>query len=107
MAALNEIEVVCERVENIKSEKTRIAEALLSSGFDVIPGNANFLMTAVSGGDHLLADRLAEHLFDQAGIVVNQTREAGLERFIRFSMSTRDNNDLLLHSLRTFVQNNS
>jgi len=104
VAALDDIDTITNRVEKIRSERTRVAESLLSSGFEVIPSSANFLMIALAGGDPLLADRLAEHLFDSAGIVVNQTREAGLERFIRFSLSTEDNNDLLLNSLHAFTQ---
>jgi len=106
VAALDDMETVSERIEQIKSEKTRLYDSLVSSGFEVIPSSANFLMVARTGGDHVLADKLAEHLFNQAGIVVNQTREAGLERFIRFSLSTKENNDLLLECLLTFAQNN-
>jgi len=104
LAALDNLKTVAEWVNVIKNERTRVANALEASGYDVIPSSTNFLMTAPIEGDHLLADKLAIHLFDHAGIIVNQTREAGLERFIRFSLSTVSNNDLLLNSLYHFAQ---
>jgi len=102
LAALGEIGTVEKRVASIVSERDRVAESLLSSGFDVIASSTNFLMVAPTGGDPSQADALADSVFEQAGIIVNRTRESGLERFIRFSLSTSDNNDRLLHSLRAF-----
>ena len=50
------------------------------------------------------ADALARHLFEEAGILVNSTRERGLERFIRFSLSLPQHNDALLEAVRRFLQ---
>ena len=103
IAALDERDTMWARVSATISERKRVAESLLSMGFDVIPSETNFLLVAPPDSTGEVADQLATHLFEHAGIVVNQTREAGLECFIRFSLSLPENNRMLVDSLRIFI----
>ena len=105
LAALADLDTVSTRVNTIVDERARVAHTLSSIGFEVVPSSANFLLVAPPDSRGDSADRLTNHLFDNAGIVVNQTREAGLERFIRFSLSNPENNSLLLNSMQTFLEN--
>ena len=105
LAALADLDTVSARVNIIVNERARVARSLSSMGFDVIPSSANFLLVAPPSSRSGSTDRLSIHLFDHAGIVVNQAREAGLERFIRFSLSNPENNTLLLNSVQAFLEN--
>ena len=68
----------------------------------MLPSQTNFLM--VSTGDAARTEALVVHLFDDAGLVVARTREAGLEEWMRFSMGTPAQNDLLLNSIGQFME---
>ncbi|MFK7854886.1 MAG: histidinol-phosphate transaminase [Granulosicoccus sp.] len=104
LAALNEMPLIKQRVDTIIAQRERVAAALTSLEFDVIPSSANFLLVAPPNSNSELADSFSNHLFDDTGIVVNQTREAGLERFVRFSLSTVEHNSLLLDSAENFIR---
>ncbi|MDG2113063.1 MAG: histidinol-phosphate transaminase [Actinomycetota bacterium] len=103
VAALGELDTVESRVATIVAERERVAAELASLGLSGAASSTNFLLTGFDGDDGRLADELADHLFDDAAIVVNRTREAGLERFIRFSLSLPAHNDLLLESVTRFL----
>jgi len=105
IAALEDMNTILARVDTIVAEKERVTGSLLLMGLEVIPSKANFLLVAPHRNKNDTADKLAVHLFEHAGIVVNQTREAGLERFIRFSLSIPEHNTALVNSIRTFVEN--
>ena len=69
----------------------------------VIPSFTNFIMTGFADDKGEKAEALTVHLFEDVGIIVNRTREAGLEGFIRFSLSLPEHNDLLLESVERFM----
>ncbi|MEX3010768.1 histidinol-phosphate transaminase [Hoeflea sp. TYP-13] len=102
LAALEQPQTVAEQVASIVGERERVAKACAAMGLQVVQSHTNFLMVGEPGDDGTRADALAEHVFDTAGIIVNRTREAGLERFIRFSLSFPEHNDLLLKSMESF-----
>jgi histidinol-phosphate aminotransferase len=123
-ASLTELSSMRDRVDVIVAERDRVSTQLISMGVQVVPSSANFLMispesvydgsSSLSSGDKTshhsdapsyCADALATHLYDEAGFLVNRTREAGLEKFIRFSFSLPDHNDRLLTSFAEFVEN--
>ena len=83
--------------------RTRVAAALDRLGFEVIPSHANFLMTRLRDGSSEMTEALVQSLFDEGGFVVNRTREAGLEEFFRFSLSTPTLNDRLIACVRGFL----
>lgn len=101
VAALQDMDVVQERVAETISERQRIAGVLTQRGLRVLPSETNFLM--VSAGDAARTEALVVHLFDDAGLVLARTREAGLEDWMRFSMGTPEQNDLLLESVGRFL----
>lgn len=103
VAALQEIDLAKARVAEIVGERDRISSALEGLGMNVVPSSTNFLMTGFPGDDGVKAEELTVHLFEDAGIIVNRTREAGLERFIRFSLSLPKHNELLLQSVKRYL----
>ena len=134
VAAIEDFESMRSRLKIIVEERERVQQRLSSMGVVVVASSANFVMAALDRAetdcsetdraetdcaetdrgdidrDHVVrdaessADALTAHLYDDAGILVNQTREAGLEKFIRFSISIPEVNDRLLSSIAEFVQ---
>ncbi len=102
LAALDDREIVAERIAEVKSERERLAGVLTQRGIKVLPSQTNFLL--VRPGDAALTERLVMHLFDDAGLIVGRTREAGLEDWMRFSLGTPAQNDLLLESVGRFLE---
>lgn len=101
-AALAEHAAIEARVHEIKSERARVAGAVGQLGLEVVPSQANFMMARIKDGSPEMTEKLVEHLFDHAGLVVNRTRETGLEEFFRFSLHLPENNDRLIDSIHTF-----
>lgn len=102
VAALQDMDVVNGRVAEIVAERGRIAGVLTQRGIRVLPSATNFLM--VSMGERERTEALVVHLFDDAGLVVARTREAGLEDWMRFSLGTPAQNDMLLGSVARFLE---
>ena len=74
-------------------------------GVEVTPSHTNFLLVRPAGDDPARTEALVEYLFNEAGIVVNRTREAGLESWLRFSLGLPAQNDLLLDTVARFLEN--
>lgn len=104
LAALDEQALITDRVAQIVGERERLSGSLRQLGLEVTPSHANFLMVRMQGASPQQTEALVEHLFDDGGFVVNRTREAGLETFLRFSMGLPDQNDALIASLHVFVE---
>ena len=119
VAAIEDFESMRSRVKIIVEERERVQQRLSSMGVVVVASSANFVMAALDRAEvdradidrddvvcdaESSADALTAHLYDDAGILVNQTREAGLEKFIRFSISIPEVNDRLLSCIAEFVQ---
>ncbi|MEM6463595.1 MAG: histidinol-phosphate transaminase [Pseudomonadota bacterium] len=102
-ASLQQPDLFAQQIQMILSERDRVAKACEVGGLRVVPSSTNFIMAGIPGDQGQRADALAEHLFDTAAIIVNRTREAGLEGFIRFSLSLPEHNDLLLQSIDSFL----
>jgi len=103
-AALADLAVVKARVGEIVAERRRVAAALADMGITALPSGTNFLLVRIDGKGAEAAEALVVHFFDDAGIIVSRTREAGLEDWLRFSLGTPDQNDLLLQSARNFME---
>ncbi len=104
VAAVADIDVVHGRVAEVVSERQRLVHALRGMGIAALPSATNFLLVTVEGQGPEATEALVEHVFDDAGFVVNRTREAGLEHYMRFSMGTPAQNDALLESIGRFVR---
>jgi histidinol-phosphate aminotransferase len=106
-AALSELDEIQSRIDLIISERERVAAALLDLNIETLPSYANFLLATISGQDEELIEKLVQFLFNEAGIIVNRTREKGLERFMRFSLSLPEHNDLMIKTCKRFMNFNS
>ena len=104
VASLGEMDLVRARVGEIVSERARVAAALAGMGIFCLPSGANFLLARIGNHGPEVAEAMVVHLFDAAGLVVNRTREAGLEHFFRFCLSLPEHNDLLLDAARGFME---
>ena len=103
IASLDEIDMVSGNVARIVAERDRVAGELAELGIRALPSAANFILAQISNSSAEHTEALVEYLFDEDGILVNRTRETGLETFFRFSLSLREHNDRLLESIRRFV----
>ena len=105
-AALGDIETVHERVAQIVRERTRVAAALAKLGMSSLPSGTNFLLVTIDGAGADQTEALVEYLFDEGGIIVTRTREAGLENFLRFSLGLPEHNTLLIDCMSSFATRN-
>lgn len=103
VAAIEDMDEVNTRIAETVSERDRIAAALAPMGVIALPSGTNFLAVTIEGQGAEAAEALVEYVFDEGGFVVNRTREAGLEHFLRFSMGTPVQNDQLLDCIAGFV----
>lgn len=103
VAALDDMETVYERIATIVAERTRLTSELQARGCFVLPSHTNFLLFSPPDRDPHTTEALIVHLFDTAGLIVTRTREAGLEDFLRVSISLPEHNDLLLTALDAFL----
>jgi histidinol-phosphate aminotransferase len=60
-------------------------------------------MISPAAADAEVTEALVQYLFDEGGFVVNRTREAGLESWMRFSMGLPAQNDALLATIGAFL----
>ncbi len=103
--ALAETDLLQARIEEVVSERARVTGVLTQYGVEVTPSHTNFLLVRPAGDDPARTEALVEYLFSEAGIVVNRTREAGLESWLRFSLGLPAQNDLLLDTVARFLEN--
>lgn len=103
LAALDERDVVAERVSEVVAERNRVAKTLAGIGMLPLPSHSNFLLVPSQDKSATTTEAIVEHLFDAGGIIVNRTREAGLEAYFRFSLSLPQHNDLLLDCIGPFA----
>lgn len=103
LAALDEPQIIAQRVGEIVTERDRVADALRKLGMVVLPSHSNFLLVGFAQADPTRTEALVEHLFETGGLIVTRTREAGLEAYFRFSLSLPQHNDLLLDCVETFL----
>lgn len=102
-ASLSEMSLVEDRVAQVNAERDRMRAALDEIGIETLPSQANFLAATIRGHGAEATEALVNYLFDKAGLVVNRTREAGLEHFMRFSISLDEHNDLLIQTTKAFL----
>ncbi len=101
-AALGEMAYVQSCIDRIASERARIVAGLEGMGLSCLSGRTNFVLASFDG-EAKSVSALIDHLYDDAGIILRPTREAGLEAFLRITVGTKEQNDQLLESVRGFV----
>lgn len=102
-AGLSDLDEINSRIKLIVSERERVASALFKIGIQTLPSQANFLLATVADYGKEITEDLVQFLFNNAGIIVNRTRETGLDSFMRFSLSLPENNDVLIKSCIKFM----
>ncbi len=81
----------------LHAERDRLAAALESLGWKVIPSVANFVLAEVGPGARVLA----EHLMWEEGMVARSYAEGSpLHHFLRFTVRSPDEDDRLVATLR-------
>lgn len=90
---------VSDQVEQIKQQRTVVAEALAEFSFveRIYPSDANFLLVRVTD-----ADALYEHLIADGIIVRNRTRVKGCEGCLRITIGLKEENKKLIKSLERY-----
>ena len=104
VASIEDMETVVARIAETVKERNRITKALSRLGVIALPSGTNFLAVMIEGQGAQAAEALVEYLFDEGGFIVNRTREAGLEHFLRFSVGTPAQNDALLATIGAFIE---
>jgi histidinol-phosphate aminotransferase len=87
-------------VDRIIANRTKLEAALAELGIAVVPGSAtNFLLCELGDQAHALADALME-----GGLVVRRFPEGHpLNRFLRFTVRSRDENQRLIDDMRSLT----
>jgi len=86
-------------VAKIRAERARMADRLAALGFGVTPSEANFLLTAVPGGD---AKGLYAWLKSR-GILIRYWNQPRLEDKVRITIGTPEENDALLAAMAEWL----
>ena len=94
---------VSDQVEQIKQQRTVVAEALAEFKFveRVYPSDAYFLLVRVAD-----ADALYEYLIKDGIIVRNRTRVKGCEGCLRITIGLKEENVKLIESLKRYEKSN-
>ena len=96
VAALDDLDFVKQVVEKNRQEREKLAGALESFGFVVLPSQTNFLMVRVGES----ADELWNHLKER-GIFTRMGW--GLTDYIRISLGSKEENDWLIEEIRLWL----
>ena len=97
LAALERPELVQERVRAIVAERSRLFQALAAvAGVETFPSRTNFILFRTG----LAAPDLMERLLAQGVLVRDVSSQPMLERCLRVTVGTREDNDRFLEALR-------
>lgn len=87
---------MCRRIVETREE---VRKKLLSMGFNVLPSCANFLFVS---HDRIPGAELASRL-RQEGILVRNFHKPGIENWLRVTIGTREQMEILIEKLRTIM----
>lgn len=104
--ALSHYDVLMQQCAVIREERLRINDTLTTLGFDTFPSEANFILARVPS-DQLSARELFEQL-KQRNILIKCVDGAHplLTECLRFTVGSPEENDALLHALRSIISDN-
>lgn len=98
IAALKDQDWV-EKVKRLNNDELpRVASALKKMGLEVLPSVGNFLLAKFPGGSGQAAEVFSN--LKTRGIILRPVVGYGLPRFLRISIGTREENDLMLEALK-------
>ena len=94
-AALEDQEYARRSWEHVRTERTRLSEALRRRGWQAIPSQANFVLATCPGGNAAAIHRALK----DKGILVRFFDKPGLQDKLRITIGTAEENDQLLAAL--------
>lgn len=81
------------------AERARVGEAIRALGYNVVPSVTNFILVHFGA---LVAE--VNHFLAARGLIVREVGNYGLPEFLRISIGTTEENDLLIDALSAFAQ---
>jgi histidinol-phosphate aminotransferase len=99
IAAITDTAYVAQMRDANTTERTRVSDAIRALGYNVVPSVTNFILVHFGAQAGAANAHLA-----QAGLIVREVGNYGLPEFLRISIGTTEENDLLLASLAAFAQ---
>lgn len=97
VAALGFVDEMQERVARIKSERDRVSIALSDAAMTVWPSGANFILFRPADG---AGGTMWQDLLDQGVLVRDCGSWPGLERCLRVTVGTEQENDIFIEAVR-------
>jgi histidinol-phosphate aminotransferase len=99
IAAFNDEQYFKDTSQQVISERERVVEGLQGLGFEVLPSKANFVLVHHPKN---AADKLADSLREK-GIIVRYFAKPRIDQFLRITIGTQSQNNLLLDSLKQLL----
>lgn len=101
LEALQQVDKVQERVQQIVQEREQLQKALAQLPFvqQIYPSDANFLLVQVTAPDELY-----QYLIEQGIVVRNRSRVLQCEGCLRFTVGSSKENQQLLQALTTYTK---
>ncbi|MDI9408908.1 MAG: histidinol-phosphate transaminase [Candidatus Pacebacteria bacterium] len=106
IAALGEREFYATVVDRIQSERQRVTNALRQLGLTVPPSVANFILVgfaAVAKSKPNLTAAAANDWLKQNGILTRRVAAYGLPDYLRVTIGTTEDMDILIEELQSFL----
>ena len=102
MAALDD-QGYMEKVRRLNDDELpRVAAGLRDLGLEVLPSAGNFLLAKFPGGVHQSREVFTE--LKKYGIILRPVEGYGLPEFLRITIGTRDENNLMLEALEKYFK---
>ncbi|MFM9890903.1 MAG: histidinol-phosphate transaminase [Rickettsiales bacterium] len=98
IAAVRDQQYVRDMREKNAVERTRVEDSLVQKGFAVVPSAANFLL--VKFGAHMAA---MNAFLSSRGLIVRDVASYGLADYLRISIGTTEENNLLIDAINDFA----
>lgn len=98
-AAIRDQDYVSTMREKNAVERERLNSALRDYGFTVVPSTTNFVLVHVGDGASAMNNFLM-----QRGLIVREVAGYGLAEFLRISIGTTEENDLLIAAIADFAK---
>lgn len=103
IAALDHIDLIEERVAQMRAQVARVRQRLRGLGYVVEDTLTNFMLVKLPENDPRNVDDWGSHLYQEGGIIVRRVREPGLRNYARLCLGTPEQNDLLLTLAEEFI----
>ncbi|PZP85480.1 MAG: histidinol-phosphate transaminase [Azospirillum brasilense] len=102
IAAIEDSAYVAEMRARNAEQLARVSDAIRAYGYNVVPSVTNFILVHVGAQ----AKALNEHLAAR-GLIIREVGNYGLPEFLRISIGTAEENDLLLAAVADFAKSHA